>query len=141
MEFIKDEAEGGETAQEIHGDGIVDHPRLIPSIKEVIDYFQDDEDHLLDANVCCLKKQDPSLEPDGLQVCPGEGLSQRQGEDAETCAVKLYSLLMVCLKDLPVVTFPVLISSETHQLSCAMDFVEEGVNVQNSYQDGQPDHP
>ena len=48
---------------------------------------------------------------------------------------------MVCLQDLPVVTLPVLVSNETHQLSCAVDFVKEGVNVQYAYQDGQPDHP
>ena len=141
VEFVEDEPEGGEGAHEIHRDGIVNHPGLISRVKEVIDRLQDDEDHLLHADVHCLEKQDPPLEAEGLQVCPREGLRQGERKDAEASAVKLDRLLMICLKDLPVVTLPVLVSSETHKLSCAMDFVEESVNVQYAYQDGQPDHP
>ena len=100
-----------------------------------------DEDHLLHADMHCLEKQDPPLEAEGLQVCPRESLCQGEREDTEAGAVKLDRLLMVCLQDLPIVTLPVLVPSETQQLSCAVDFVEESVNVQYAYQDGQPDHP
>lgn len=129
MELIEDEPKGGEGAHEIHRDGIVDHPGLISRVKEVIDRLQDDEDHLLYADVHCLKKQDPPLEPEGLQVCPRESLRQGEREDTKASTIKLDRLLMVCLQDLPIVTFPVLVSSEPHKLSCAMNFVEESVNV------------
>ena len=61
LELDKDEDQGKDSTQEVHGDSIVHHIRFVPYIlQEVVDDFEEHEDAFLYGYMGSFKNQEPS---------------------------------------------------------------------------------